>query len=313
MVARSGAGTVEGMEPLDLTSAESYLRRRFEADDVKVLGGGTWSQAFAITVKGQRLVVRFGGDRAEYAKDQLAGTWSNRALPVPEVLEIGEALDRCYAVSRHVDGRPLDELDAAGWQRTLPALFDALTALRGVRLPGTGYGPFDDHGDAPAPTWSGWLQDVLQGAGEGRLSGWRDALGAVPGAMVRYEAGVERFKAVMAVCPEVRLVAHTDLGAGNTLTAGGRITGIIDWGNAVAGDPLYDVAHLTFWAPWHHGCPEDLLRRRGAEVLGHADFAERVRAYELHISLEAQRFNAAMGRVHLLDEVFERAEQLALT
>ena len=225
MAVRREAGTVVGMGPLDRSLVESFLRRRFDPSDVTVLSGGTWSQAFAVSAGGERLV--------------------------------------------------------------------------------------DGHGDAPHQSWSDWLRAAVEGAGEGRIAGWREALAAVPGAMARYETGAERFEAAMAACPEVRLVAHTDLGAGNTLTAGGRISGIIDWGNAVAGDPLYDIAHLTFWAPWHTGCPEALLRRSAAEVLGDANFAERVYAYELHISLDAQRFNAAMGRSHLLDQVAARADYLA--
>lgn len=305
------AGTVVGMGPLDRSLVESFLRRRFDASDVTLLSGGTWSQAFAVSAGGERLVVRFGGERVEYEKDLLAGTWASPALPVPEVLEIGEAFDGRFAVSRYVSGVPLERLDAQGWCSTLPALLDALAALRDVRLPGAGCGAFDGHGDAPRQSWSDWLRAAVEGAGEGRIAGWREALAVVPGAMARYETGAERFEAAMAACPEVRLVAHTDLGAGNTLTAGGRISGIIDWGNAVAGDPLYDIAHLTFWAPWHTGCPEALLRRSAAEVLGDANFAERVYAYELHISLDAQRFNAAMGRSHLLDQVVARADHLA--
>lgn len=273
------------------------------------LTSGTWSQAFAITAKNDRLVVRFGGDQVEYDKDRLAATWSSQALPVPEVLEAGEAFDRRFAVSRHVEGVSLDELDAAGWHRTIPALLDALVALRDVSVPGVGYGLFDGHGNAPHATWSAWLLANLEGDGEGRIANWRDALSATPGAMDRYETGVERFAGAAAVCPELRQVTHTDL-SGNTLTSDGRISGIIDWGNAVAGDPLYDIAHLTFWAPWHLGCPEMDLRRSAAEVLGDAAFDRRVYAYELHISLAAQRFNAAMGRSHLLGEVADRADRL---
>lgn len=298
------------MDPLDLSSVETYLRDRFDADVVQMLSGGTWSQAFAFTAQDQRLVVRFGGDRVEYDKDQLAATWSTEALPVPEVLEVGEAFDRPFTVTRHVDGMPLDELDAAEWRRAIPGLLAALAELRDVTLPGVGYGLFDGRGDAPHLTWAGWLRKNLEGDGENRIAGWRGALSAVPGAMDRYEAGVDRFVEAMVVCPETRCVAHTDL-AGNTLTYDGRIRGIIDWGNAVAGDPLYDIAHLTFWAPWHHGCPEEELRRSAADVLGDADFDQQVGAYELHISLAAQRFNAAMGRSHLIDAVAKRAEHLS--
>ena len=306
-----------GVQPLDPHSVATYLRRRFGSDagdTFEVIAGGTWSQAFAIAIKGRRLVVRFGGDRVEYAKDRLAATWSSPEAPIPEVLEIGEAFDRPFVVSQYVDGSPLDGLDEAGWRRTVPALLDALAALREVDLPGSGYGPFDERGDAGESSWSGWLRRRVDAPGEGRIAGWQSALASVPGALERYEAGVEQFDAALAAIAadsERRRVVHADLGAGNTLTAEGRVTGIIDWGNAVAGDPLYDIAHLTFWAPWHHGCPEELVRRKAADVLGDADFEARVLAYELHISLAAQRFNAAMGRFHLLDDLAARTARLA--
>ncbi|MEO8931858.1 MAG: phosphotransferase [Lacisediminihabitans sp.] len=298
------------MDHLDLQTVETYLQHRFHASAVGALSSGTWSQAFVFTVNAHRFVLRFGGDRVEYEKDQLAANWSSQALPVPEVLEVGEAFDRHFAISRHVDGLLLDELDADGWHRTIPALLEALGALRDITLPGVGYGPFNGKGEAAHATWSSWLIANLDGDGEGRISSWRDSLSVVPGAMDRYEAGVERFAEVAAACPELRHATHTDL-AGNTLTTDGRMSGIIDWGNAVAGDPLYDIAHLTFWAPWHPGCPEIELRHSAAEVLGDAEFDQRVYAYELHISLAAQRFNAAMGRPHLLDELTDRADRLS--
>lgn len=298
------------MNPLEFGRVEEFLRRRFGADHVEVLDAGTWSQAFAMKAGGRDLVVRFDDDLTEYEKDRLAGTWSYPGLPVPEVLDIGEAFDGHFVVSQRVYGIPLDGLDDEGWRRTLPSLLEALAALREVRLPGGGFGLFDSRGNAPHGSWAAWLLAVIEGYGETRIRGWRTAMAAVPGALDRYEACVERFEEAMAVCPEVRLIAHTDLGAGNTLVADGHVSGIIDWGNAVAGDPLYDIAHLTFWAPWHHGCPEMLLRHSAADVLGDADFDERVYAYELHVALAAQRFNAAMGRLHLLEEIADRAESL---
>lgn len=298
------------MAPLDRDLVAALLRQRGDTQ-IEEISAGTWSQAFGFTSKNERFVIRFGGDAAEYDKDRLAGTWSSASLPVPEVIEVGTAFDRNYAVSRRVDGVPLDTLDAAGWQRTIPSLMESLRALRDLRLPGVGFGSFNGNGDAAHDTWSDWLRAAVTEDGEGRLAGWRDALAAVPGAMARFEAGVERFTELAAACPELRQVAHTDLGAGNTLVSDGRISGIIDWGNAVAGDPLYDIAHLTFWAPWHHGCPERELRRHAADALGDADFDERVRAYELHISLTDQRFNAVMNRTHMIEAVAKRGEQLA--
>ena len=43
-------------------------------------------------------------------------------------------------------------------------------------------------------------------------------------------------------------------------------------------------------------------------MLGDSNFAEWIHAYELHIALAALRFNAAMGRCYLFDEVADRLQ-----
>ncbi len=68
------------------------------------------------------------------------------------------------------------------------------------------------------------------------------------------------------------------------------MSGVFDWGCALYGDFLYDLAWLTFWAPWHPGL--DALDLR-AEALAHYadiglvvdDFDARLRCYEVHIGL----------------------------
>ena len=44
------------------------------------------------------------------------------------------------------------------------------------------------------------------------------------------------------------VLLHGDLGSHNVLTDGDRLLGLIDWEDALAGDPVYDVA---FWATFH--------------------------------------------------------------
>ena len=44
------------------------------------------------------------------------------------------------------------------------------------------------------------------------------------------------------------VLLHGDLGSHNVLTDGDRLLGLIDWEDAVAGDPVYDIA---FWATFH--------------------------------------------------------------
>lgn len=58
---------------------------------------------------------------------------------------------------------------------------------------------------------------------------------------------------------------HGDLGSHNVFAANGRISALIDWEDALAGDPVYDIA---FWATFH---PE---RRHEAFLTGYGDVAD---------------------------------------
>ena len=41
-----------------------------------------------------------------------------------------------------------------------------------------------------------------------------------------------------------------DFGSNNVLTDGSRITGVLDWSEAMIGDGMYDVANILFWRTW---------------------------------------------------------------
>jgi len=56
---------------------------------------------------------------------------------------------------------------------------------------------------------------------------------------------------------------HGDLQAGHVLIADGALAGVVDWGDAGLGDPLYDLAVLTMG---HRDRLEDVLTGYGADV-----------------------------------------------
>src|SRR5262249_11642211 len=76
---------------------------------------------------------------------------------------------------------------------------------------------------------------------------------------------------------------HGDPGRHNGVVAGGDVSCLIDWEDAVSGDPIYEVA---FWATFH---PE---RRHAAFLDGYlaehpreADFTDRFWLYFLRVAL----------------------------
>jgi aminoglycoside phosphotransferase (APT) family kinase protein len=77
---------------------------------------------------------------------------------------------------------------------------------------------------------------------------------------------------------------------------GRRVTAVLDWGNSLAGDPLYDLAWLLYWVRWHTGWDERVIRSAAGDLLDGADVEERLRCYQLHIALAAQQYSAFVGR-----------------
>ena len=78
-------------------------------------------------------------------------------------------------------------------------------------------------------------------------------------------------------CPDHRQLIHGDLLYGNVLDSpDDRITALFDWGNSLVGDPLYDIAWLIFWAPWHPGIRPAKVRSVAEAQFGDSTFEQRL-------------------------------------
>ena len=65
-------------------------------DDVQVLTGGEWSQAFAFGEAGRDWVIRIADFDLAFRKDELETRWSSDALPIPRVLEVGSVMKSAW-------------------------------------------------------------------------------------------------------------------------------------------------------------------------------------------------------------------------
>jgi hypothetical protein len=79
---------------------------------------------------GRDYVIRVGVHQEDFAKDRLAARYTCPALPIPRVVELGEAFGGYYAIAERVYGGYLDDVDEAQMRALLPALFAALDTAR---------------------------------------------------------------------------------------------------------------------------------------------------------------------------------------
>jgi len=294
-----------------LDQAAAYLTDHFGSgvSSVEPIGEGDWSRAYALTVDGRELVARFGAHLDDFQKDRLAALWEGPDLPIPQVEQIVEAPGGWCCLSKRLRGEFLDELPGDEMAAALPSLFATLDTMRAVDLSATtGYGGWGGDGQGFHPSWRAYLSDRRDGPSGERLTGWREALVSSPTGIRPFNEVAEVLDQLIPFCPEERHVIHSDLLHLNVLVDGPRVSAVLDWGCSLYGDFLYDLAWLAFCSPWFPAWSAIDWHAEGARHLADIgvpvpDYAERMRAYELHIGLDGMRYNAFRCRHDVLASV----------
>lgn len=308
-----------GTSRVSAAEAEAFLIVRFGAGvtGIEPIGGGAWSRAYAFRHDGAPSIARFGRYPEDFGKDRLAGRYASADLPIPTVTEIGEAFDGFYAISTRAFGRFIDDLDGEHMRSTLPSLLAALDAARSADLTATtGYGGWDPTGGAPYASWQAFLLDVAADRARDRGHGWRPLLEASATGAERFDEAFAHLQSLAAFSPEERSLIHSDLLHFNVLVAGDRISAVFDWGCALYGDFLYDLAWFSFWSPWYPAWQdidfrEEAVRHFAAIRLEVPHFAERFRCCQIHIGLDGQRYQALIGDWDHLERTAQRTLAVA--
>jgi Ser/Thr protein kinase RdoA (MazF antagonist) len=173
-------------------------------------------------------------------------------------------------------------------------------------------------GESDAPlSWRNWLVGSLDDRPGERVSGWRTVLHETPDVEQVFVAGESALRSLLWACPEVRHLLHRDLLNRNVLVTedGSRMEAVFDWGCSLAGDFLYEVAWLTFWAPWYPALEAIDFRRA---ILEHyqsinlvvENFDQRLSCYELQIGLEHIAYAAFTGRNDHQEAITHRTRQI---
>jgi hygromycin-B 4-O-kinase len=291
-------------EIVDFAQAQSFINERFgsRAGDVSRLSGGDWSQAYALSLDGSPVVVRFGRHGDDYQKDRIMTRWSSDLLPIPKVFELGEALFGFYAVSERAYGDFLDHLDDTRMRSLLPNLFQVMDAMMEIDVSDThGYGVWapDRHG-----LQTSWKDALLSKFGSdlpgSRTHGWRSALEGSPRGAAEFDSALRVLEQLADLMPSDRHVIHGDLLYSNVLVQGNRVSAVLDWGNSMYGDHLFDAAWLLYCQPRYTTWPDVDLRgelQRHWEQTGPIpdDLDIRLLCYQIHVGLDGQLYAAFTG------------------
>jgi aminoglycoside phosphotransferase (APT) family kinase protein len=181
---------------------------------------------------GGALVVRlpkidWATDQIELERELLPRLAPHLTVEIPRVVAVGEPGDGYpwrWAVYRWLEGEP----PRGGTRELADDLASFLAALQRIETTGARSGR-----SRGGPLL---LRDAETRKALGRLEGEID----VPAATAAWEAALRR-----PPWPHDPVWLHGDLLEGNLLVRDGRLSGVIDWGAAAAGDPAFDY-HIAW-------------------------------------------------------------------
>jgi aminoglycoside phosphotransferase (APT) family kinase protein len=216
---------------------------------------------------------------------------------VPHVIHTGDR----FTVLSKLDGVPLSETDPPDWRATYEQLGQLLAGIHRIGQPAYGYltdeilDPLPDNTQYMRRQFAEKLREFADLGGDSDL---HERIHQY----VESHAGLFEANATPALC-------HNDFHEGNVLVdpVTWRVSGFIDVENAIAADPLMDLAKTESYSIRGNAEKLDGLRNGYGELP--PDWRERTTVYRLYHSLELWDWFASTGNtVHLGNLARDMAE-----
>lgn len=230
----------------------------------------TWGAS--IVVEADNLLLKANGDCSTVAETLVARRVRAAGVPAPEIVDHGTDArlpGGRWIVMPRMPGVGFAPREATETQvaTTIGDVARHLATLRDVHLPGWGW--VGEDGRGTSESWAAWLHQSFDQA----VAQLRDRLPA------GFAAAAHR--AVDAIPePQHGSILNGDLGLSHILvdSATGHVTGILDWADAIIGDPLYDVATFSMGGPADDPI-QDVLQSRLNRAYGADPHDPRIRPY----------------------------------
>jgi len=271
---------------------------------IQRLQGGLVAETFEVVARGCSFIVRLNREHGfDFAKDDYVGRTFTQELPVPRVRAVGVLDEVHYCLATKMDGETKAEMTL----EMVPAVLDGLIRIAKVDVTQhQGFGSFDGAGRGPYATWTDTLTSPYQWRDQDT---WEDLYRNT--CLDRDWAELLRtsIAALAKDLPPCRALIHGDFFLENLLWEENHISAMLDWGNAMYGDPLYDLVHMAERYP-HVNLVEQGVSRFQEEGFDLRHLDERVGILRLFSVLHTAAFFAELGRQDRYEELVARGREL---
>lgn len=269
-----------------------FLKNNFNKDisNLTFVKSGETSQAFFFDVHQKQYVIRVNTNIYSFEKDRYAFEhFAPNAIPIPEITQVGTMGNNyCFAISKRAKGDILDNFDEKTNYKLLPNLITVLENIHHVDISNQDkFGTWDREGKAKFSTWKEFILSINRND----YHNWEEIYRTTVFERDIFNTIYKKILELTEYIPEERQLVHGDYGFNNVLSDGKKITGVVDWGESMYGDFIYDVAWLNFWSSTiQYG--EIFHQYYRSHSIPIPNYLQRLLCYELHLSLGALNFYA---------------------
>jgi hygromycin-B 4-O-kinase len=311
------------IKPELTATAQSILEQHYKSSEpvstLAPLKGGEWSAAYKFSFESSDFVIRLSHTAENFYRDKIASQWSSPNLPVPQIITIDRYQNQHYAITPFFYGEAFEDLSAADLEQTIPDFLSMMTTLQSVNLDSfVGYGTITPTGNGAFSSWAEALLDVNSDRPDNLIHGWKKTLAETPEAYEKYERFYLQLEKLVPYCPEQKRLIHSDLLYQNLLVHNHKISAVLDWGCAMVGDPVYDIAIFAFFEPWFPAFTQtNLIPKMQQSFLEQSpnnrhNFEERMVACQIHLTLGNIAYCACSEGKHDFYGHINRLEQVLM-
>lgn len=259
-----------------------FLQSNYNEDIhlVTPVKGGEMSQAFFFEANGGDLVIRVNSKDYSYKKDEYAfKNFASSKIPILKIIKMGKFNEELFfAISEKAKGQNFDTLPLVTQKKLLPQLFEIQDAIRDTKIGETGYGFWDEQGQAKFKSW----KESLMGHKDDVYSSLEKLYKTTFLEKYVVEKANKRIFSLLSSLPEDRSLVHGDFAGNNAVSDGNMVTGILDWGESMYGDNLYDAAWIEFY---YENLNYAKRYKKHCELVGISteSYKERILCYQLRL------------------------------
>ncbi len=242
-----------------------------------------------------------------------AHQFRKHGVPVRSVFSTGACEGLDYLISGKVGGRGFHENGREEFIGTLPSVVSVLANISEIEITNTeGFGWLNGEMNGTFASWPAHLLQIRDEEPGRFYDNWHHLFETTFLEREAFDRYYLKMEKLFPFLIDVRNLLHGGFGYGNVLTLDRRVTAILDWQDARYGDPLFDLAYMTFW---HEPELAQIITNEYQKRFIDFDFARenfwsRLACYLYYIGLDGMRFSAMTNDILFYRSVLKVLERI---